>query len=327
MKYIGSLFLFISLNFVSTAQGTLPESFFDGKSVVLVSSDPGTRPVFTWKQLADSVHTSLVLAGADPVAYFELEQVTVSEDVQAEYAKVFSARQVKNIILVTRQKNQTSIHVGLFSNNGQMIPSTALFGKVGQTYTETIHQFAAIGEGLKSKNLLVLDVPEFLSISAEEATATLKFLPRNPLNLDVFKLGIPIEGSSAQSGLLSYFKYDNYGKSQETILAEQANQKSGIEEILKQEYAYQVEWLTEAKTNQELIEDRVQFILLKVEGREADLMQSMGLELSPSTDMSRTVVKYYIKLLVRDELYIGPEWDADPDWRVSLRNFLNNLKK
>ncbi|MFT7364478.1 MAG: hypothetical protein ACI9UV_002688, partial [Algoriphagus sp.] len=109
--------------------------------------------------------------------------------------------------------------------------------------------------------------------------------------------------------------------------AEQANQKSGIEEILKQEYAYQVEWLTEAKTNQELIEDRVQFILLKVEGREADLMQSMGLELSPSTDMSRTVVKYYIKLLVRDELYIGPEWDADPDWGVSLRNFLKNLKK
>lgn len=279
------------------------------------------------KQLADSVHTSLVVAGADPVAYFELEQVTVSEEVQAEYAKAFSARQVKNIILVTRQKNQTSIHVGPFSNNDQMIPSTTLFGKVGQTYAETIRQFAAIGEGLKSKNLLVLDVPEFLSISAEEATATLKFLPRNPLNLNVFKLGIPIEGSSAQSGLLSYFKYDNYGKSQETILAEQANQKSGIEEILEQEYAHQVEWLTEAKTNQELIEDRVQFILLKVEGREADLMQSMGLELSPSTDRSRTVVKYYIKLLVRDELYIGPEWDADPDWRVSLRNFLKNLKK
>jgi hypothetical protein len=66
---------------------------------------------------------------------------------------------------------------------------------------------------------------------------------------------------------------------------------------------------------------------MKVEGREADLMQSMGSELSPSTDMNRIVVKYYIKLLVRDELYIGPEWDADPDWRVSLRKFLINLKK
>jgi hypothetical protein len=327
MKYISTLFLFFLIFSLSQAQGTLPESFFNGKAVVLISSDPGARPTLTWKQLADSVHTGFVTAGADPVAYFELEQVSVSEEILADYAKAFSIRQVKNIILVTRQKNQTSIHVGPFSDNGQMISSTSLFGKVGQNYSEAISQFAAIGEGLKSNNLLVLGVPEFLSVSVQEAAATSKFLPRNPLNLDVFKLGIPIEGSSSQTGLLSYFNYGNYGKSQETILAEQANQKSGIEEILKQQYAFQVEWLTEAKTNQELIENRVQFILTKVEGREADLMQSMGLELSPSTDMNRIVVKYYIKLLVRDELYIGPEWDADPDWRVSLRKFLINLKK
>jgi hypothetical protein len=88
-----------------------------------------------------------------------------------------------------------------------------------------------------------------------------------------------------------------------------------------------VEWLTEAKTNEELVRDRVQFLLVKVEGREADLMESMGLEVIPSETNSRTVVKYYIKLLVRDELYIGPEWDADPDWRRALKNFMVNLKK
>ena len=53
----------------------------------------------------------------------------------------------------------------------------------------------------------------------------------------------------------------------------------------------------------------------------------MGLEADAATNPNRIVVKYYIKLLVRDELYIGPEWDADPDWRVALRNFLINLKK
>ena len=326
MKYISALFLFLLSFSVCQAQGALPESFFNGKSVVLISSDPGARPILTWKQLADSVHSSLVKAGADPVAYFELEQVAVSEEIQADYAKAFSTRQIQNIIIVSRQKNQMSIHVGPFSNNGQMIPSTALFGIMGQDYSVAMNQFAGMGEGKKSKNLLVLDVPEFLTISSQEAAATFRFLPRNPLNLDVFKLGIPIEGSSAQTGLLSYFKYDNYGKTQETILAEQANQKSGIEEILNQYYTYQVEWLTEAKNNQELIRDRVQFVLMRVEGRESDLMQSMGLELTAAAT-SRTVVKYYIKLLVRDELYIGPEWDADPDWRTALRNFLINLKK
>ncbi|WP_075348695.1 NTPase [Algoriphagus marinus] len=309
------------------AQGTIPQSFFDGKSVVLVSADPGARPAMSWKQLADSVHTSLVEAGADPVAYFELEQVTLSEEIQADYAKAFQTRLIKNIILVTRQKSQTSIHAGEFSGDGTIITSTNLYGAVGNDYGQAGANFAAIGQGQKSKNLLVLDVPEFLSISSQEAVFTQRFIPRNPLNLDVFKLGIPIEGASAQTGLLSYFKYDNYGKSQETILAEQAAQKSGIEEILKQEYPYPVEWLTEAKTNEELVRDRVQFLLVKVEGREADLMESMGLEVVPSETNSRTVVKYYIKLLVRDELYIGPEWDADPDWRQALKNFLVNLKK
>jgi hypothetical protein len=56
MKYIYCALLFFgSISFVS-AQGGLPESFFDGKSVVMISVDPGSRPVMTWQQLADSVH-------------------------------------------------------------------------------------------------------------------------------------------------------------------------------------------------------------------------------------------------------------------------------
>ncbi len=318
--------LLVSLQLVS-AQGGLPQSFFDGKSVVFVSNDPGARPVMSWKEVADSVHNSLVKAGADPVAYFELEKVALSEAVQNDYANEFQQRIVKNVILVTRQKNQMSIHVAPFSGNGQIIPSTTLYGITAENIGEVTSQFGLIGENQPSQNLLVLDVPEFLNISSTETSSSQQFLATNPLNLDVFKLGITIEGSSAETGLLSYFRYDMYGKSQEAILAEQATQKSGIEQVLKQEYPYQVEWLTEAKTEQELIRDRVQFLLVKVEGREADLMKSMGLEPNTDESSSRIVVKYYIKLLVREEFYIGPEWDADPNWRVALENFLKNLKK
>lgn len=327
MKYLFFFFGLFGVLFSSFSQGTLPETFFDGKSVVMVSNDPGARPALTWQQLADSVHLALVKAGADPVAYFELEQVTLSEEIQADYAKAFLQRQVKNIIFVTRKKSEVSIHVGPFSGDGKMINSTALFGISGIDLPEAVEQFAGLGTGRKSKNLLVIDVAEFPSISTQEAVSTLRFLPRNPLNLEIFKLGIPIEGSSAQSGFLSYFKYDLYGKTQATILAEQEAQKSGIEQILEQEYPYQTEWLTEAKPDQELLNNKIQFVLVKVEGREADLMKSMGLEPSSLADPSRIVVKYYIKFLVRDELYIGPVWDADPDWRKALRDFMQNLKK
>lgn len=327
MKYLFFVFGLFGVYFSTFSQGTLPETFFEGKSVVLVSNDPGARPALTWQQLADSVHIALVKAGADPVAYFELEQVTLSEEIQADYAKAFLQRQIKNIILVTRKKSEVSIHVGTFSGDGKIINSIGLFGVSGNDVPSASEQFAAVGNGRRSRNLLVIDVAEFPSISAEESVSSLRFIPTNPLNLEVFKLGIPIEGSSAQSGILSYFRYDLYGKSQETILAEQQAQKSGIQQILEFEYPYQTEWLTDAKPDEELISNKIQFVLMKVEGREADLMESMGLEATGLEDPSRTVVKFYIKFLVRDELYLGPVWDADPDWRKALRDFLQNLKE
>lgn len=333
-EYMKQLFFFFGLvliHFSSLSQGTLPESFFDGKAVVLVSAEPGARPAMNWRQVADSVHSALVKAGGDPVAYFELEQVSLSEEIQADFAKSFLQRQVKNIILVTRKKSGVSIHVGAFSGDGKVISSTTLFGVNAPALFTAGEQFAGIGNGRKSQNLLVIDLAEFPAVvgagGGKEPAGNGKFLSKNPLNLDVFKLGIPIQGSSGQSNFLSYFRFDIYGKSQEAILAEQSVQKLEIEEILKNEYAHQVEWMTTFKTNQQLISGKVQFVLTKVEGREADLMKSMGLDPSGLSDPSRNVVKYYIKFLVRDELYIGPTWDADPDWKKSLRNFLTNLNK
>lgn len=328
MKYISCALLFFSSIGFGLAQGGLPESFFDGKSVVMISTDPGSRPVLTWQQLADSVHVYLVEAGADPIAYFELEQVILSEGRQADFARSFLTRQVKNVILVSRKKESISIHVGPFSGDGKIINTTALFGVTGKEWNEVGALFSESGKSKRSKNLLVIDVAEFPQISSQEtARSEQKFLPRNPLNLEVFKLGIPLEGSSAETGLLSYFRYDLLGKSQESILAEQAAQKSQIQGIFENLYPHQIEWLTEAKTNEELVRDRVQFLLVKVEGRQADLMKSMGLEPISGEEGSKTVVKYYIKLIVRDELYLGPVWDADSDWKVALTNFLNNLKK
>ncbi|MFN3757874.1 MAG: NTPase [Algoriphagus aquaeductus] len=328
MKYIFAFVFFLALTPLVNAQGSLPNSFFEGKSVVVVSTDPGARPVLAWQQLADSVHKYLVKAGADPVAYFELEQVALSEARQADYAKAFLQRQVQNIILVTRQKENLSIHVGPFSRDGKIISSASLFGVSGKDWNEAGRMLAELGKTAKSQNLLVIDVAEFPSISTQEtAQSVQRFLPRNPLNLEVFKLGIPLEGSSAETGAMSYFRYDLYGKSEASILAEQAAQKSQIQSIFEANYPHQIELLTEAKTSQQLIADRVQFLLVKVEGRQADLMKSMGLEPITGEEGFKTVVKYYIRFLVRDELFIGPEWDADPDWRIALTRFLENLKK
>ena len=328
MKITSCLIFFLFLGTTVFGQGGLPPSFYEGKSVVLVSTDPAARPAMPWQHLSDSIHTYLVTAGADPIAYYELEQVTLSAERQAEYAKAFQQRGVKNLIFLTRQKDRASVHVGVFSGDGKLIASTALFGLSAQDWKGAVQQLAALGKARPSKNLLVPDLAEFPLLGAQEAAATAqKFFSRNPLNLEVFRLGIPLEGTSAVTGATSSFRFDLYGKSPETLLAEQIAQKNALENIFSGQYPHEVAWLTEAKSNSQLLADRIQFVLVKVEGRQADLMKSMGLEPVSGEEGSKTVVKYYIRFLVREELYLGPTWDAHPDWSIALRQFLENLKK
>jgi hypothetical protein len=327
MKYSYALLFFLLVSTFAQGQG-LPPTFFEGKSIILVSNDPGAKPAITWQALADSIHPYLVLAGGDPVGYFELEQVALSPALQAAYAKVFLERQIQNVVLITRQKEQVSIQVGKFSGEGKIIENTSLFGISGKDWKTAGQQFAGIGTAVPTKNLLVADLAEFPTLGPQSvATNSQKWISKNPLNLDVFRLGVPLEGTSAINGPINSYRYEVYGKSPETLLAEQSAQKVGLEEIFSSKYPHEVAWLVETKTNQELLADRIQFLLVKVEGRQADLMKSMGLEPIKGEEGAKTVVKYYIRFLVREELYLGPSWDADPDWRVSLHQFLDNLKK
>lgn len=327
MKYLFALLLVFVFQRPSMAQNSLPETFLDGKSVVLISNSPQARPPMSWEALARETHSALVSAGGDPVAYYELEDVAISEEVQAGFAAMFSKRMVSSIVILTRKANGSlALNIGPFSNNKNMIPTNGMWSMDAQGIEPLKESLNAIGKNIKSKNLMVLEVPEFPSGANATASAAQRYLNRNPLNLDVFKLGIPLSGSAGESGYLNTFRYDLLGKSEESILAEQNAEKNGLQAIFTQLYPHQVEFLTSPKSDAELISERVQFVLMRVEAREADLMENMGLATDNLEDEDRIVVKYYIRFLVRNELYIGPVWDADPDWRKALENFLNNLK-
>lgn len=338
MKYI--LFLFLWLPFQTFCQSNLPASFLDGKAVVLISSAPNARPLMQWKVVADSVHHALVEAGGDPVAYYELEEVVLSEEIQGAYAKNFLQRLIKNIVTITRTPNgDFHAHIMEFSNNPNIITAGSSWSVDASTIEGLKQQLISAGKGQMSRNMMALDVPAFLpplvggsggtssTANAENnLPAASRFVAKNPLNLDVFKLGIPLSGASGEAALLMQYRYDLYGKSEEQVLAAQRAEKASLERVFKQYYPHQTVFLEQIRTNEALLKDRIQFVLMRVEGREGDLMESMGLDISGLSTPDRIVVKYYIKFLVRNELYIGPVWDADPDGQTALVNFLKNLE-
>lgn len=328
MKIFSAVLLCFLIFSQSFGQGGLPEDFLDGKSVLLISNSPQARPAMTWSALSEEIHDGIVEAGGDPVAYYELEDVALSEETQAGYAEVFSKRLIKNIVIVTRKSSgEVVLSILPYTNNKSIVSNTGSFAMSSSSLAELKESLFAAGRTVRTRNLLVLDVPEFPASQGALTGASKRFLNRNPLNLDVFKLGIPLSGVAGESAFLSLYRYDLLGKSGAAIEAEQAAEKSGLEGIFKSSYPHQVEYLNEAKTEGELLRDRVQFVLMRLEGRENDLKYSMGLPVVAGEEGARIVVKYYIKFLVRNELYIGPEWDADPNWRVALSQFLENLKK
>ncbi len=325
------LLLIFSLIFFQSYCQTLPDHFLDGKSVVLISNSPLATPAMNWQSFAAKLHQGLIQSGGDPVEYYELEQIVLSEDSRIAFSEKFKKRNISSIVIGTRKSNgEVFIHINPFTkdkniatpNNNTVISAASI-----DVLKSELEQ---IGKQIKTKNLLVLEVPEFHNTTAGGGagnSSNSKFIARNPLNLDVFKLGIPLAGNTGDAAFLSSLRYDVLGKSQEQILAEQKDEKDEIENVVKALYPYQIEFLTEFKSDEDLIKERVQFILMKSEAREGELKQNMGLATDDNDSPERLVVKYYIKFLVRNEFYAGPVWDADPDWRVALKNFISNINK
>lgn len=329
MKYILVIGFLCITALQSFGQTTPLDQFLDGKSAVFISASSAAQPAYSWKELAEKIHQPLVQAGGDPIAYYELEEAILSEAIQNAYAAYFNTRLIKNIILVVRKNDGTFyLHIFPFSGNNNIIGQNGNWSTSAENLGAFAEDISAIGNGRKSENFLVLEVPEFPNIPGlDQNAASSGYIRRTPLNLDTFKLGVMLAGASGDEGMLTTFRHDMYGKPKEQIEAEQKAEKDGLEMVFSEDYPYEVEFLTTIKSNQELISDRVQFILMRQEGREEDLMRIMGVPVGLAGDPNRIVVKYYVRFLVRNEFYIGEEWDADPDWKIALKGFLQQISK
>lgn len=323
--FLTALVCFFSV--VGIAQTTPVEQFLNGKSVVLVSAANSDTAPNTWKDLVEEIHPALIDAGGDPVAYFDLEEVILSETIKNTYASHFNTRQVRNIILLIRKADgRLFFHIYPFSGNRNIISPGNNWSAKSTDLEQLKEQIKALGLNKRSENFLVIEVPEYPTIPGlENNSLGSNYIQAPPLNLDVFKLGILLTGAAGNEDFLNTFRQDIYGKDPSQVEAEQREEKEGLEQIFNAEYPFETEFLTTAKSNQELINEKVQFILMKQEGREADLMKSMGVPLEQGKNPDKIVVKYYIRFLVRNELYIGENWDASPDWKEALRNFLDQI--
>ncbi|MEX0883291.1 MAG: NTPase, partial [Cyclobacteriaceae bacterium] len=264
MKYISVIGYLCFFSLQSLGQNTVLDGFLEGKSSVLISASSSAEPAYSWKELAENLHLSLVEAGGDPVAYYELEDAILSDAVKNAHASYFSKRLIKNIVLIIRKNDGTFyLHIYPFSQDNNIIHQGSNWFSSADNLESFSAEIASIGDGKKSSNFLVLEVPEYPAIPGlEQSSEGAGFIRQAPLNLDAFKLGVMLTGASGDEGLLTTFRHDLYGKPAGQIEAEQKAERQGLETIISEVYPYAVEFLTVPQSNQALIQDRIQFILM-----------------------------------------------------------------
>ena len=180
----------------------LPKDILEAKSLVLVSVPPVSKNSSVrgdWKAFAAESHEYFKKIGVDPVAYAYLDDVFANQEVSKAYADIFTKREIKYIIVLSKVwlkiKNKESLRYvivitpyskdPLFIANGQKAykdQNKELEKAMKKIYGVTIRK------DMPKSNNLIIDRPEYLQ--AFTIIKGIKY-PSFPEDLRVDKLAVP----------------------------------------------------------------------------------------------------------------------------------------
>lgn len=314
-----------------SASKQLPESLLYTKSVVFVN-DHNQKQASAWKDLSVEAHKTFREAGIDAVAYYYFDDVKAGRDVSRKLAEELSQRQIKNIVVISRDKKGCGLAITPFSGNAFFFDKDQHIYK--QTASSCDQLFIELGKvayrnKAEVQNYLINDQPEFFVgagsvVGGRRAEAFAK-----DLKLD--KLAVP----KFQEDDLSLLQSSSPGVDSSTLQVDHLN--ATLENIMA-DYPYEYALVDPDIDEDKLRQSGYQFILLKLHTTKAHIRDMLEYEqkedattaekaVANSVDEQASVYKFYVKHIYTGDVYVGDVWDASKDWKEALRNYIHNMKK
>lgn len=327
----------------------MPEKLLSSRSVVLVSvparGKNGIRG--EWHEFAEKAHKYFVRLGIDAVAYYYLDDIMAGEAVTGAIAENFNKRKIESIVLLDKTRQQSgemlnSMIITAFNGSETFLDhgQKAWFNQNLEFDNVLINLYRALGQhNLKLSNYMVIDQPEYfkdtpvmLGRRFEEYQPDLKL---DKLVVPAFET-IELPSNIEDPVVLQTIKNTNEQITEDNVrLQEIMTQypfKFGIEDVSK-------------KTNQQLIADGYQYILMNIHTSGKAVKQFLNYKTSATeTDyvsvrvepdlkvelvtlpVEQPVYKFYIKHLYTGDIFLGSKWDADITWNQALENYINAMK-
>lgn len=308
-----------------------PEDLLYTKSVVFVN-DRNQKDAAAWKELSVQAHNTFREAGIDAVAYYYFDDVKAGRDVSRKLAEALSQRQIKNIVVISRDKKGCGLAITPFNGNA------FFFDKNQQAYKQTASScdqlFIELGKvayrnKAEVQNYLINDQPEFFVGAGSVVKGRRAEAFAQDLKLD--KLAVPKfqedDLSSMQNplpGVADTSQVNRLNESLENIMADYPYEYALVdpdiaEDKLRQDSGYQF-ILLKLHTTKAHIRDMLEYDEA-AEGNEAET--SAG----NSTEDQASVYKYYVKHIYTGDVYLGDVWDASKDWKEALNNYIHNMRQ
>lgn len=327
-------------------QPHLPKYLLSRKSAVFVSvprskDNPNIRT--DWKQLSEKVHQAFRRMKIDAVAYYYLDDVFASPDVNEAFTKEMEKREIKYIIVLEQRPANNAgvesfaITISAFNDKKTYISERQKAwrteGPILDVLLSEMRKDVFRAE-MKLENYMIPDVPEFFT---DTKILKGKRIPTYAMDLKVDKLVIP--------------RFQKYQMEDSALLSEDTRQKIAVynkqvdqknrrlEEIML-DYPMQYVF-SESNSDDDIYNQGHQFVLLAIQGTGKTVKQMLDFEIDAyETDyvtiqagstlntlpVDAIVYKYYVKHVYTKDVYIGLRWDADLTWEESLENFIFHMK-
>jgi hypothetical protein len=335
----------------------LPDDILQKRAAVFISAPQKSAQSSErgdWKSMSFQAHDYFKQIGIDAAVYIYLDDALAGPDASQMYAKYLTEREIKYIIILSKvlvksgNKIDTT-HVAVitqfngqpdFISNGQKAWKDQ--NKDVDRIMRNIYRIAVRLE-FKRTNFLIIDQPEFIGgISIIPARRNESF----PTDLRVDKIAVP---KYVDYEIPSGYPHSpiNNRISGEIDESNKINSRLNARlESIFSAYPWKYELVDYGAGEEQLFKDGFQYVLLRLNTAGNSIRQMLGYELNEgetdyitvlkrpdgaitfrSIPVSAPVYKYYIKHLVRKEIYIGEVWDADETWDSALEHFIANLKE
>ena len=332
-----------------------PNELLSSRSVVFVQVPP--RPtVFNqrreWKPLAEYTHRAFRALDIDAIAYYYLDDLRAGHEAAKNYTDFLRQREVKNVIFLTAVKlprdGGTKIHYSV-----TILPFNGLPSLVDQEQVAWFEQDVTLEEVLRElrRDILNSDLPISNNLIPEfpEFFTTANIIEGNRFeiynsDLRIDKLGVPLFQKIKMPS--NYSSNENNHKTikyiqQFNLEVDVKNQR--LEDIMKG-YPFEYYFIESGDGEMEVEKRGYQYILLDLHTTGTSIKEMLGYNMvEGETDymtvinkggdislkkipINAPVVKYYVKQVLSDDVYLGSEWDADTNWEEALINYIEGLK-